>query len=148
MAMVIKGLDHVGFATDDFERTRALCEDILGLEPVPSLATGFSKYRLAWYRDKDGVEYHVSKRIPDLEEQTGLGFNPSMNQHVAFEVESLEDAKAHLESNGFEYFEFQGQGVLSRKQLYVTLEEFGMMLELFETRTDVEATYVPPEATR
>lgn len=148
MAIVIKRLDHVGFATDDLDRTRALCEDVLGLEPIPSLATGFGQYRLAWYRDREGIEYHTSIRIPNLTERTGADFNQSMYQHVAFEVESLEDAKAHLESKGFEYHELTGEGVLSRKQLYVLLEEFGMMLEFFEERTDVEQTYVPPEATR
>jgi catechol 2,3-dioxygenase-like lactoylglutathione lyase family enzyme len=148
MPLAIKRFDHVGFPTDAFEQTRALCEDVLGLEPVPSLATGFGKYRLAWYRDDGGTEYHVSQRIPDLTEQTGSDFNQSMYPHVAFEVESLEDAKAYLTSKGFEYHELKGEGILVRKQLYVLLEEFGMMLELFETRTDVEPTYVPPEATR
>ena len=148
MGFVIKKLDHVGFATDDLERTRALCEDILGLQPIPSLATGFSNYRLAWYRDEEGTEYHVSTRIPDLHERTGLGFNQSLNNHVAFEVESLEDAKAHLERHEFEYHELSSEGVVSRKQIYVLLEELGLMLELFETRADVEPEYVPPEATR
>jgi catechol 2,3-dioxygenase-like lactoylglutathione lyase family enzyme len=148
MAVAIKRLDHVGFATDDLERTRALCEDILGLEPIPSLATGYSHYKLAWYRDQDGTEYHVSRRIPDLTTQTGAKLNQSMYQHVAFEVESLEDAKAELEKHGFDYSELKAEGVMSRKQLYVLLEDFGMMLELFETRTDVEPQYVPPEATR
>jgi catechol 2,3-dioxygenase-like lactoylglutathione lyase family enzyme len=148
MAVRLKNIDHVGFSTDDFDRTRALVEDVLGLKPVPSLATGFSGFRLAWYRDKDGVEFHVSSRIPDLAEKLGMDFNPSLYPHVAFEVESIEQAKQELDRLGFEYHELSDPGILVRDQLYVLLEETGQMLELFETRTDVEPRYVPPEETR
>ena len=148
MPLAVKRLDHVGFPTDDLDRTRALCEGVLGLEPIPSLATGFGRYRLAWYRDDTGVEYHVSLRMPDLPDMAGTGFNQSLYPHVAFEVESLEDAKAELERDGLEYHELKDGGVLVRKQLYVLLEEFGLMLELFETRKNVEPRYVPPEETR
>jgi len=150
MPIVLKGFNHAGFACDDIERTRVLCEEVLGLEPVPSLATGFKGFRLAWYRDADGNEYHVSARIPDLPEKLGSSsdFNPSMHQHVAFEVEDLEDAKAHLERHGFDYHEMTGEGIQVRKQLYVQVEESGQVLELFETRPDVEPQYAPPEATR
>src|SRR5689334_14039687 len=104
MPIALKGFDHAGFACDDPERTRVLCEDVLGLEPVPSLSTGFSGFRLAWFRDAAGNEFHVSSRIPDMAERLGTDFNPSLHQHVAFEVEDLEDAKAHLERHGFEYY--------------------------------------------
>lgn len=149
--MVIKGLmglDHVAFATEHFDRTRALCEDVLGLKPVPSLATGSDRYRLAWYEDSNGIEYHVAQKIPDLTEALGVDFNPSLYSHVAFEVEDIEEAKKHLTELGFEYHEWTGHGVMSRRQLYVVLEEAGQMLELFENRKDVEPQYVPPEATR
>jgi hypothetical protein len=120
---------------------------VLELEPAPTLATGFGKYRLAWYRDQAGLEYHVNQRIPDLTEHTGVDLNPSIHPHVAFEVESLEEAKAHLDGLGFDYYELQGEGIMARKQLYVLLEDFGMMLELFEWRKDVEPTWVSPGAT-
>ncbi len=150
MPIVLKGFNHAGFACDDIERTRVLCEEVLGLEPVPSLATGFKGFTLAWYRDADGNEYHVSARIPDLPEQLGwtTDFNPSLHQHVAFEVESLDEAKAELERHGFAYFEFRGEGIQTRNQLYVQVEESGQMLELFETRPGVEPQWAPPEATR
>jgi catechol 2,3-dioxygenase-like lactoylglutathione lyase family enzyme len=146
MTLAIRRLNHIGFATDDFERTRALCEDVLGLEPVPPLPTGYAHYTLAWFRDRDGNEYHVSKRIADLCEHTGSDFNQSLNSHVAFEVESLEEAKAQLERHGFQYHELRGEGILSRKQLYVLLEDFGLMLELFETRRDAEPAQAPAQA--
>ena len=148
MAVNIKGFDHAGFSTDDFDRTRTLVENVLGLEPIPSLKAGFPDYKLAWYKDSAGNEYHVSARIPDLAERLGADFNQSMYPHVAFEVESLEQAKEELERHGFEYHELKDDGILARKQVYVLLEESGQMLELFETKKDVEPVYVPPEETR
>jgi len=133
MPTTLKGLDHVAFATDDFDRTRALCEDVLGLEPIPTLAVGYPGYQLAWYKDRDGTEYHVSRRIADLHEQLGSAFNQSRYSHVAFEVVSLDDAKAQLAANGFEYHELTREGIVTRRQLYVLVEESGLMLELFET---------------
>jgi hypothetical protein len=130
-----------------FDRMRALCEQVLELTPAPTLATGYRKYRLAWYRDEAGLEYHVNQRIPDLPAQTGSDFNQSMYPHIAFEVESLEAAKDHLDKHGFEYHELKGEGIVARKQLYVLLEEFGMMLELFEWRKDIEPTWVAPGET-
>ena len=138
MPITIKRLDHVAFATDEFDRTRALCEEVLQLKPVGIPATGFDGYKLAWFHDNDGVEYHVSKKLPDLVEKTHSGFNQSLYSHVAFEVESLEDAKEHLTELGFEYHELKGEGILSRKQLYVLIEDLGLMLELFESIGDAE----------
>jgi catechol 2,3-dioxygenase-like lactoylglutathione lyase family enzyme len=142
------GLDHVAFATEDFDRTRELCEHVLGLEPIPSLATGSNRYRIAWYRDKAGTEYHVAQKLPDLAEALGTDFNPSLYSHAAFEVENIDDAKSHLASLGFGYHEWTGHGISSRRQIYVLLEDEGLMLELFENRKEVEPVYVPPEATR
>jgi hypothetical protein len=134
MPIAIKRFDHAGFACDDVERTRVLCEQVLGLEPIPSLPTGFSGYELAWFRDADGNEYHVSSRIPNLPELLGSDsdFNPSLHQHVAFEVEDFDDAKAQLERHGFSYYEMQGEGVRTRRQLFLQVEEGGQMVELFQ----------------
>jgi hypothetical protein len=147
MGLTIKRFDHVGLPTEMFDRMRAFCEQVLELTPAPTLATGYGKYRLAWYRDEQGIEYHVNQRIPDLPSQTGSDFNQSMYPHFAFEVESLEAAKEHLESLQFPFHELKGEGIAARKQLYVLLEEFGMMVELFEWRSDVEPTWRAPGET-
>jgi catechol 2,3-dioxygenase-like lactoylglutathione lyase family enzyme len=134
MTIALKGFNHAGFACDDIERTRVLCEQVLGLEPIPSLRTGFDGYKLAWFKDAAGNEYHVSERIPDFPQiiNSDSDFNPSLHQHVAFEVEDFEQAKAELERHGFDFYEMKGEGITTRRQLYVQLEDSGQMLELFE----------------
>jgi glyoxylase I family protein len=130
MSVPIKNFDHFGVATDDFERSRTLYEDVLGLESIAPHQTGH-KFTLAWYKDVNGSEVHITKRDPDFGKDTG--FNQTMHHHVAFEVASLDKTKAELERNGFEYYETRGEGVVRRRQIYVT-EPSGLLLELFEER--------------
>jgi catechol 2,3-dioxygenase-like lactoylglutathione lyase family enzyme len=137
MSAVIKSFDHFGVATDDFERTCLLYEKVLGLKAIPKPPMG-PKFTLAWYADEDGNEIHINQR--DESFAPPGTFNRALINHVAFEVPSLDDAKVELEKAGFAYWETpRGEGVLHRKQLYVTDEPSGLILELFENTADVQA---------
>jgi catechol 2,3-dioxygenase-like lactoylglutathione lyase family enzyme len=136
MAMGIESFDHFGVATDDFERTCALYENVLGLKRIDPPAIG-PNFTLAWFTDEHGNQVHINERDENFA-PPGT-FNRAVINHAAFEVKSLAEAKVELEKAGFSYWETpQGEGVLHRRQLYVTDEPSGLFLELFENIKDVE----------
>jgi glyoxylase I family protein len=131
MAVEVLKFDHIGMATPDFERTRTLYEDVLGLKTIPKPPMG-PKFPLAWYADDLGNEVHVNER--DESFAPPGTFNRALINHAAFEVRDLEEAKKALEEHGFSYWQTPlGEGVFHRKQVYVTDEDSGFILELFET---------------
>jgi catechol 2,3-dioxygenase-like lactoylglutathione lyase family enzyme len=137
MSAQIEGFNHFGVATDDFDRTCLLYEKVLGLTPIPKPPMG-PKFTLAWYADEHGNEVHINER--DESFAPPGTFNRALINHAAFEVKSLAAAKTELEKAGFTYWETPpGEGVLHRKQLYVTDEPSGFILELFENIADPES---------
>lgn len=138
---LIGRLDHVGFAVADLARMGALYEDIVGLTRVNRLVTGYERFRAAWYMDEHGREVHLYAPDEEFAERTNSALNRTLYHHVAFEVADFDAAKDRLDRAGFVYYETHGEGVLSRRQLYVE-EPAGYLLELFEQRDDVEREYV------
>ena len=134
MPIEIKAFDHVLVPTDDLGRTREFYEDVLGLDRIQPLATGYKKFEMAWFEGR-GKEIHIVRRDAELTEATGEEFNQTMRSHIGFEVASLDDAKAELERRGFSYYEQKGEGVLSRRQIYVE-DPSGLVVELFEPKRD------------
>ena len=133
MPIEVKGFNHVLVPTGDVDSTRAFYRDVLGLEPIKPLATGYQHFNMAWL-DGRGQEIHIVERNPGLTEETGEDFNQTMQSHIAFEVTSIDDAKTELESRGLDYYEQKGEGILTRRQIYVE-DPSGLVVELFETKS-------------
>jgi glyoxylase I family protein len=136
MAMKTRGMRHVLVPSDDIEKTRQFYADVLGLEPVEPMTTGYS-FNLAWFQSA-GYEIHCVKKDEGVRAWTGTDFNPTMQPHIAFEVEDYEAAKEELRKNDIEFYEAHGEGVLARKQLFVQ-DPSGFYLELYEPGDQVEA---------
>jgi catechol 2,3-dioxygenase-like lactoylglutathione lyase family enzyme len=123
-------MNHVLVPADDIGKTKEFYSDVLGLDIVEMPATGYS-FNMQWYRSADGVEVHCVQKDEAVAGWTGTDFNPTMQPHVAFEVEDYEATKAELRARGIPFYEAHGEGVLVRRQLFVR-DPAGLTLELYQ----------------
>jgi catechol 2,3-dioxygenase-like lactoylglutathione lyase family enzyme len=127
--MMVKAFNHVLVSTSDLSRTVEFYENVLGLEAFQPPDTGRA-FNMRWYRSRDGVEVHVVEKNPNAA-FPGSSFNPTMQPHMGFEVDGLDDAKEMLLRSGTDVYEPAGTGVLSRKQVLFR-DPSGLVVELFE----------------
>jgi glyoxylase I family protein len=129
MTIQTRGMRHVLVPTDDLDATKRFYGDILGLTRMDEPETGFA-FEMAWF-ERGGSEVHIVKRTEEVKDWTGTDFNPTMQPHVAFEVADYDEAREELRRQGYTFYEAHGEGVLSRKQLFVR-DPNGFYIELYE----------------
>ncbi|HWG90753.1 MAG TPA: methylmalonyl-CoA epimerase [Candidatus Thermoplasmatota archaeon] len=132
--MKIKRVDHVGIAVTSFEDVRKFWEDVLGLPmtrkeevkdqkvntyfyPVDDL-----KFELLESTSPDGpIAKHLEKRGPGM-------------QHIALEVENIEEALAELKAKGVRLIdEVPRRGVENTRIAFLHPKDtHGMLVELVE----------------
>lgn len=132
--MRIRRIDHLGIAVADFEKARRLWEDVLGLELTheevvqeQGVKTFFYplagvKFELLESLDPDGpIARHVAKR--------GEGV-----QHVALEVEDLDEAIEHMRAKGVRMIDEKPRGGVENTRIAFChpKDTGGMLLELVE----------------
>jgi catechol 2,3-dioxygenase-like lactoylglutathione lyase family enzyme len=122
--------------TENFDATVAFYRETLGLAEMPVPATGYA-FESAWLRAGD-VEFHVvakDEHLLEAETQRNPGqpavFNPTLQLHLAFEVESADEAIRTLDSAGTDYTIFAGEGPTTRRQIFFR-DPSGTMVELYE----------------
>ena len=104
--MLLKGIDHLAFITNDMEKTIRFYRDLLGMELVAGI--GHQGYRHYFFKFGDNqvafFEYDIAKpmeqKFHGSPTDKPLGFD-----HVSFIVDSCEDRfrlKDKLEAAGFE----------------------------------------------
>jgi catechol 2,3-dioxygenase-like lactoylglutathione lyase family enzyme len=104
--MILKGINHLAFITDDMEKTIRFYRDLLGMELVAGI--GHDGYRHYFFRADNTLvaffEYEgasaMRRKFHGSKTSEPLGFD-----HVSFTVESREDLfrlKDKLEAAGFE----------------------------------------------
>ncbi len=104
--MLLKGIDHLAFITNDMEKTIRFYRDLLGMELVAGI--GHEGYRHYFFKFGDNqvafFEYDIAKpmeqKFHGSPTDKPLGFD-----HVSFTVDSCEDLfhlKDKLEAAGFE----------------------------------------------
>jgi glyoxylase I family protein len=97
--MRVRSLDHASVRITDLARSREFYEALLGLPTAPRPDLGFPG---VWYQ-VGGSQLHLIQQAKVLED-----IDPT-DPHVAFDVESLTDAKRMLEARGIPYLEFGGR---------------------------------------
>jgi catechol 2,3-dioxygenase-like lactoylglutathione lyase family enzyme len=100
------GIWHILVPTDDLPRAKDFYEKVMGLTVLSAekrkIRPNQTRFNYEWY-DMGDVEFHVGERHPSLIQDTGGRVNPTMEVHIAFEVDDIEAAKRNLEAKGIEY---------------------------------------------
>ena len=95
----IKRVHHIARVTDQPEASKAFYRDVLGFREIQRPPFNF---RGAWLYNY-GVQIHVMEN-PELAQKARQPISGLAN-HLALEVENVEEAKKCLEQNGISYFE-------------------------------------------
>ena len=131
--MNIRALDHAALLVKDVERSRQFYGQVLGMneEPRPSNSPAPG----AWFR-KGAAHIHIIKAVEEgrVEQVVPIFHGNELavgnTTHIAFEVDDLDVAQAHLRSHNIEIVggpRPRGDGV---QQLYV-LDPDGYVVEFF-----------------
>jgi len=118
VAIHLKRLDHVNVSVADLIPARRFYGEILGLNPAPRPAD--LQRDGAWYQ-LGPVQLHLS-----VEEAAN---GAASKRHVAFEVESVADARAALTSAGLPFQE--GHPVPGVERIFVR-DPSGNRIELYQ----------------
>jgi catechol 2,3-dioxygenase-like lactoylglutathione lyase family enzyme len=133
MSIKIMGLEHALVSTDDFDSTRKFYGNVLGLEPIPPFDSEHV-YEHASF-ECAGNQIHIVRGDPSLDTHMttdpAVSFNPSMQPHIAFRVESIAACRDALDSAGYPYYAVREEGVIGRSQVFVR-DPAGFVVELFE----------------
>jgi catechol 2,3-dioxygenase-like lactoylglutathione lyase family enzyme len=136
MPISVRAMNHVLVPTDNAAEAQEFYRDVLGLESVPLPDTG-ATFDMYWFRAPDGTEVHCVQRDAGVSGWTKTDFNPTMQPHIAFEVVDYQAVREDLVERGIDFYEAHGEGVLSRKQLFVR-DPGGFYLELFQPGRQVD----------
>lgn len=123
---------HVLVPTDDLAASSRFFSELLGLDKVKEPPTGYA-FKMAWF-GRGGQEVHVVTRDPGVTEMSKSDFNGTMQPHIAFEVEDMDEAIRVFEAEGCWMYRPRDEGVLSRSQLLVR-DPSGMVIELYKDRS-------------
>lgn len=98
----VQAMDHITIVSADLERTRAFYAGILGMQEVHRPNFGFPGLWLQTGR----FQIHVNRAGPDQGGRAGIpdgkARTPSLGFHIAFAVESGQDAYQRLAQAGFQ----------------------------------------------
>lgn len=124
MTIKVKQVAHVCILAHDVEATRRFYEDVLGLDVAFKFLRDDKPF--GFYLNAGGRS-HV-----EVFERDGTSFDET-NQinHLCLEVESLDDAIAHIESQGVELMRPKKKGIDETWQCWVR-DPNGVKIELFE----------------
>lgn len=99
--MQIRRLDHSALVVSDLERARRFYGELLGLQEIPR-PSSFT-FRGCWYRGA-GFELHLilaaDTTAPAGFAEPGPAAARGLAHHLAFEVDDLAAAEAHLRASG------------------------------------------------
>lgn len=132
MTITVKQVAHVCILAHDLEATRRFYEDVLGL----SIAFNFLRDgKVFGFYLNAGGRSHV-----EVFQRDGTSFDET-NQinHLCLEVESIDDAIAHVEGRGVALMRPKKKGVDGTWQAWVR-DPNGVKIELFEY-TDASAQF-------
>jgi lactoylglutathione lyase/glyoxylase I family protein len=124
MTINVKQLAHVCILAHDLEATRRFYEDVLGLDIAFNFLRNGEVF--GFYLNAGGRS-HV-----EVFQRDGTSFDET-NQinHLCLEVESIDDAIAHIEGQGVELMRPKKKGVDETWQCWVR-DPNGVKVEIFE----------------
>ena len=128
--MEISGLHHVAIIASDYERSKLFYTEVLGLRV---LAEAYRRERDSWKLDLavvDGVQielFSFPSPPPRVSRPEACGL-----RHLAFRVEDIDQALAHLASHGVEAEPIRVDEHTGKRFSFFA-DPDGLPLELYET---------------
>jgi catechol 2,3-dioxygenase-like lactoylglutathione lyase family enzyme len=97
----VRRLEHLSIVVRDLERTRRFYVDILGMRCVPRPAFNFEGL---WFQAENTLVHAILEHVQSgpAPDPAPAGLTLSRTQHMAFEVESAEQAAVWLRAQGVE----------------------------------------------
>ena len=125
----VKTIDHVTLVSKDLDRCARFYVDVLGMESVGRPDFGFPGL---WFQ-AGNTQIHVNIEsdeagpagLPEFE-----GAKPSRGLHIAFEVDSCDDAAEKLKAEGIEIIAGPRSRPDGPRQLYI-YDPDGYLIELY-----------------
>lgn len=115
---------HVNLSAPNFHETIEFYEDVFQMQsiamPIKREDRGAFKYdreNLAWFED-DNIQLHVSRPNPGMARDNNFYLNPSLNGHLAIEVDDIEAVKRRFEARGLYYADPGHWAVQDLYQIY------------------------------
>jgi methylmalonyl-CoA/ethylmalonyl-CoA epimerase len=134
--MKIKGIDHIGVAVKDLEATIQFYEQVLGLEVTEKMDHGQGRNRGAFVRVGQ-VDFEL---IENKDPQSAIGRHIEKRgegiQHIAFEVDRLEEAMADMKEKGIPFIdETPRPGARDSRIVFMHPKQtYGVLMELVERK--------------
>lgn len=126
-------IHHTNLPAHDVAESAAFYENVLGMTPSrPDFNSDYDPGRaIGWFDTEGSAQLHLCPPDPNFAERNGFHLNPTLNGHVAIEVDDLDAVKDRLRSRGL-YFADAGEWALrGYRQIYV-LDPSANCLEINE----------------
>ena len=115
---------HVNLSAPNFHDTIGFYQEVFDMEnvgmPIKQQDRGVFKYdtdNLAWFEDGN-VQIHVSRPNPGMARDNQFFLNPSLNGHIAIEVDDIETVKKRFEARDLYYADPGHWAVQGLYQIY------------------------------
>lgn len=114
-------LHHTNLPAHDVEESAEFYRAVLGMSPtIPDFTDSYDPGRsIGWFETEGSGQLHLCRPDPNFAQRNGFHINPTVNGHVAIEVDDLDAVKARLRERG-RYFADPGNWALrGYRQIYV-----------------------------
>jgi catechol 2,3-dioxygenase-like lactoylglutathione lyase family enzyme len=113
-------MHHMNVPAHDIEASSDFYEKVLGMTPSrPPFRSDYDPGRkIGWFETEGSAQLHLAKPDPNFAQRNGMHVNPTVNGHVAIEVDDLDAVKERLRERGL-YFADPGNWALrDYRQIY------------------------------
>ena len=115
-------LHHINLVTDDVSRADAFYDDIMGLpaptKGLPTLEKGKGYAGDVAFRHDGDIQLHLAQKDMHAGFRAKQFVNPVSRGHIAFRTDDLDAFKAHLESKGVPYSDWEHAAVQGWRQIF------------------------------
>ena len=116
-------LHHVNLCSNDVSQLTSFYEQILDMQPVPSLSENRNKDDAGYHGDvsfiTDGTtQFHLAQRDLGAAFRAGQHINPLTRGHIAFRTDDIAAFKKRLDDKGIPYADYGGWAMNGWHQIF------------------------------